>query len=120
MAAILKSSRTAEGHSTVRGGLKEPMPKMKYRNRFKIVANFLELAREGNSTKTRLTYGSFLSFAQINNHLRFLLSNALTMKSDDTHIYVLTEKGVPFPHVYDEIGELIPLNEPTPAVSELT
>ena len=91
---------------------------MKYRSRFEIAATILEVAQAGNSTKTRLMYGSFLSFAQINEYLGFLLSNGLITKNDDTRIYSLTEKGMRFLRVYDEIAELIPLDEPTPAVGE--
>jgi predicted transcriptional regulator len=117
MTAILEDLPTAEGYGTVRGRLKEIIPKkMKYRNRFAILATILEVAQAGNATKTRLMYGSFLSFAQINEYLNFLLCNALITKSGDTHIYALTEKGMRFLHVYDEIAQLIPLDEPIPAV----
>jgi len=84
---------------------------MKYRSRFAIASNILQVARAGNATKTRLMYGSFLSFAQINEYLNFLLSNALIMRSADTHIYSLTEKGMHFLRIYDELLVLIPLDE---------
>ena len=117
MAAILEDTRTEESYGTARATLEETIPKkMKYRGRFEIAATILEVAQAGNSSKTRLMYGSFLSFAQINEYLSFLLSNALITRSDDTHIYALTEKGMRFLRVYDEIAELIPLDEPTPAV----
>ena len=119
MAAILKDTRTEEGYRTVRATLNETIPKkMKYRSRFEFAATILEVAQAGNSTKTRLMYGSFLSFAQINEYLSFLLGNALITKSDDTHIYALTEKGMRFLRVYDEIAKLIPLDEPAPAVAD--
>jgi predicted transcriptional regulator len=113
MVAILKDSPTAEGYGTVLGNLEETIPKKtKYRSRFEIAATILEVAQAGNSTKTRLMYGAFLSFAQINEYLGFLLSNSLITKSDDTRIYALTQKGMRFLHVYDEIAKLIPLDEP--------
>lgn len=119
MAAILKDTRTEKGHGTVGATLEETIPKkMKYRGRFEIAATILGVAQAGNSTKTRLKYGSFLSFAQINEYLSFLLSNGLITKSDDTQLYALTEKGMRFLRVYDEIAELIPLDEPAPAVGE--
>jgi len=119
MTAILVDSRTEKGYGTARATLEETTPKkMKYRSRFEIAATILEVAQAGNPTKTRLMYGSFLSFAQINEYLSFLLGNALITKSDESHIYALTEKGMRFLRVYDEIAKLIPLDEPTPAVGE--
>ena len=60
-------------------------------------------------------YGSFLSFAQINEYLTFLLANALIMRNEQTHTYMLTEKGMRFLHIYEDLTKLIPLDEPVPA-----
>ena len=87
---------------------------MKYRSRFAIASNILNVARAGNATKTRLMYGSFLSFAQINEYLGFLTANALVMRSEETHIYSLTEKGVHFLRIYEELSKLIPIDEAVP------
>ena len=57
---------------------------MKYRSRLAIASNILKVAQAGNATKTRLMYGSFLSFAQINEYLTFLLANALITKDEVT------------------------------------
>jgi predicted transcriptional regulator len=73
------------------------------------------VAQAGNATKTRLMYGSFLSFAQINEYLTFLSANALITRNEDTHIYSLTEKGMRFLHAYNDLNSLIPLNEPIPS-----
>jgi predicted transcriptional regulator len=89
---------------------------MKYRSRLAIASNILKVARAGNATKTRLMYGSFLSFAQINEYLTFLLANALVTKDEETRIYALTEKGTRFLHIYDDLTTLIPLDEAIPAV----
>jgi predicted transcriptional regulator len=89
---------------------------MKYRSRLAIASTILQVARAGNATKTRLMYGSFLSFAQINEYLNFLLSNALIMRSEETHIYALTEKGMRFLRIYDQMAELIPVDEKVPIV----
>ena len=53
---------------------------MKYRSRYAIASNILQVARAGNATKTKLMYGSFLSFAQLNDYLEFLLANALIVR----------------------------------------
>jgi predicted transcriptional regulator len=118
MAVILKDSRMEQGNGTVQASLgKTPPKKMgKYRSRFSIAATILEVAQAGNATKTRLMYGSYLSFAQINDYLNFLRAHELIIRNDDTHIYSLTEKGMRFLHVYDEIAQLIPLDEAIPAV----
>jgi predicted transcriptional regulator len=87
---------------------------MKYRSRLAIASTILQVARAGNATKTRLMYGSFLSFAQINEYLNFLLANQLITRSEDTHIYGLTEKGMRFLRIYDEMAALIPVDEQVP------
>jgi predicted transcriptional regulator len=89
---------------------------MKYRSRFAIASNILNVARAGNATKTRLMYGSFLSFAQINEYLSFLESNGLVVRSQETRMYALTEKGTRFLRIYEELSQLVPLDEPIPAV----
>jgi predicted transcriptional regulator len=89
---------------------------MKYRSRLAIASTILQVARAGSATKTRLMYGSFLSFAQINEYLNFLLANALITRSEETHIYGLTEKGMRFLRIYDEMAELIPVDEKVPVV----
>jgi predicted transcriptional regulator len=84
---------------------------MKYRSRYDIASTILNAAMEGNATKTRLMYGSFLSFAQINEYLKFLLANTLISKDEETRVYALTEKGMRFLHMYEELAKLIPLDE---------
>jgi len=88
---------------------------MKYRSRFDIASTILTAAMEGNATKTRLMYGSFLSFAQTNEYLKFLLGNALISKDEETRIYALTEKGMRFLHIYEELAKLVSLDEPIAA-----
>jgi predicted transcriptional regulator len=118
MNTIAKGSPTPEGNSAANAGLTLPKGAIhkKYRGKFEIASTILEMALAGNSTKTRLMYGSYLSFAQINEYLNFLLANSLITRSEVTHIYTLTEKGLHFMHIYDEIAKLVPLSEPIPAV----
>jgi predicted transcriptional regulator len=61
-------------------------------------------------------YGSFLSFAQINEYLDFLRLNGLIVLSEETRVYALTEKGLRFLRIYDELSVLVPLDGPIPAV----
>jgi len=89
---------------------------MKYRTRFEIASNILSVALEGNASKRRLMYASFLSSSQINDYLNFLTANELIMMDEETHVYALTEKGMRFLHIYDDLNKLIPLGESLPAV----
>jgi predicted transcriptional regulator len=89
---------------------------MKYRTRFEIASNILSVALEGNASKRRLMYASFLSSSQINDYLNFLTANELIAMDKETHAYALTEKGMHFLHIYDDLNKLIPLAEALPAV----
>jgi predicted transcriptional regulator len=91
----------------------------KYRSRFEIASTILHVAEDGDATKTKLMYGSFLSFAQINEYLGFLLANELLAKEPETRIYTLTEKGMHFLHIYEELSKLIPMEERVPTALEV-
>ncbi len=71
----------------------------------------MNVALEGNASKRRLMYASFLSSSQIKEYLTFLTSNALIMTDKETRVYSLTEKGMRFLHVYEDLSRLIPLEE---------
>jgi len=88
---------------------------MKYRTRFEIASNILTVALQGNASKRRLMYASFLSSSQINEYIGFLTANELIMKEKDTHVYALTEKGMRFLYIYDDLNKLIPLEHALPA-----
>jgi predicted transcriptional regulator len=92
---------------------------MKYRSRFEIASRILNVAIEGNASKRRLMYASFLSSGQINEYLGFLMSSGLIMLDKDKRVYSLTEKGMRFLHVYDDLSKLIPIEEPVPAQLEI-
>jgi len=85
---------------------------MKYRTRFEIASSILNVALEGNASKRKLMYASFLSFSQINEYLDFLTTNGLIMMDDVTRVYSLTEKGLRFLHIYEDLSKLIPLEDP--------
>ncbi len=87
----------------------------KYRSRFEIASTILHVVVGGDATKTRLMYGSFLSFAQINEYLGFLLANELIKKEEGTRMYSLTEKGMRFLHIYEELSELVGPDDPARA-----
>src|SRR2546427_2390947 len=81
---------------------------MKYRSRVEIASRILRVAVGGRATKTRLMFGSFLSFNRINEYLKFLTSNTLIMTEPGTRVYTLTEKGLRFLNLYDEMTKLVP------------
>ncbi len=81
---------------------------MKYRSRTDIIATVLQAAMPG-ATKTRLMYSAYLSYAQIQEYMAFLLEKELVMYEAGMSQYKLTEKGLHFLRVYDEISQLITL-----------
>ena len=73
----------------------------------------LQAAMEG-ATKTHLMYGAYLSYAQIQEYVMFLQEKELLMYEAGLQHYKLTEKGLRFLHVYDQISELVALAKTPP------
>jgi predicted transcriptional regulator len=82
---------------------------MKYRGRTDIISTILQSAMHG-ATKTRLMYSAFLSYAQIQEYIQFLTERQLISFSAENGEYKLTEKGLHFLRVYEEISEIIALD----------
>jgi predicted transcriptional regulator len=82
---------------------------MKYRSRTDIIAMILQAAMQG-ATKTRLMYSAYLSYAQVQEYLAFLRDRNLISFEEGTQQYKLTEHGLRFLRVYDEISEIVSLN----------
>jgi len=80
----------------------------KRRDRLLIMAEMLEVAREG-VLKTRIMYGANLSFAQLNEYLSLLLDLNLlkVIKNSSKTVYKTTEKGLRYLQSYKEISELL-------------
>jgi predicted transcriptional regulator len=81
---------------------------MKYRSRTDIIAMILQASMKG-ATKTRLMYSAYLSYAQIQEYLQYLTDRGLLNFEERTHAYTLTEQGLHFLRVYDEISEIVSL-----------
>jgi predicted transcriptional regulator len=79
---------------------------MKCRSRTDIVSTILQSAMNG-ATKTRLMYSAYLSYAQIREYLHFLIERRLISFEPKSAQYKLTEKGLRFLRVYDEISEIV-------------
>jgi predicted transcriptional regulator len=82
---------------------------MKYRSRTDIIAMILQAAMNG-ATKTRLMYSAYLSYAQVQEYLAFLLDRKLISFEEGSQEYKLSEQGLRFLRVYDEISEIVSLN----------
>ena len=73
----------------------------------------LQAAMKG-ATKTRLMYGAYVSYEQIQEYITFLQEKGLVMYEEGVQHYKLTEKGLHFLHVYEQISELIVLPKTPP------
>src|ERR1039457_5431752 len=96
---------------------------MKYRSRTDIIAMILQASMNG-ATKTRLMYSAYLSYAQVQEYLQYLTERRLISLEEGTHAYTLTEQGLHFLRVYDEISDIVSLKNtettatPAPALLE--
>jgi predicted transcriptional regulator len=79
---------------------------MKYRSRTDIVATILDAAN-GGSTKTKIMYKAYLSYAQLKEYLSILVENGLLEYEEGDLKYKTTEKRLRFMRTYNEIGEMV-------------
>ena len=84
----------------------------KRRDKLGIIAEILEIAKEG-TLKTQIMYKANLSYAQLNDYLKFLLKSGLLQKfvSSGKDVYEVTEKGVDFLQRHCELTELLKEND---------
>ena len=80
---------------------------MKYRSRGEIVSNILRVVANGKATKTRLMYGAYLSYTQIEEYLDYVLQQGFISQIPDTNLYQLTEKGMQYLNLSDEMSQLV-------------
>jgi predicted transcriptional regulator len=78
---------------------------MKYRGRLEIIAMILQTAAE-NVTKTRIMYGAYLSYSQLNDYLEFMQENDLLQYENETAFYRITEKGHRVLRLSNEMNDL--------------
>lgn len=82
---------------------------MKYRSRIRIVHDILQIARsDGNdgAGKTEIMYRAFLSYAQMKEYLTVMTENNLLQHDIDAMRYRITEKGLSFLRVYNQVDNL--------------
>jgi predicted transcriptional regulator len=87
----------------------------KRRDKLCIIAEILEIAKEG-TLKTQIMYKANLSFAQLNEYLRFMLKIKLIQKlvNHGKDVYVSTEKGLDFLQRQCELTELLKSEDDKP------
>lgn len=80
----------------------------KRRDKLRIIAEILEIAENG-TLKTQIMYKANLSFAQLNDYLKFMLKINLLDKVENRgkDVYIATEKGLDFLQRQSEIAELL-------------
>src|SRR5438093_4940469 len=78
---------------------------MKYRSRTDIVSQILDAAN-GGSTKTRIMYKAYLSYAQLKEYLSILVENGLLELEEEQQKYRTTEKGTKFIKAYQHMDML--------------
>jgi len=87
----------------------------KRRDKLCIIAEILEIAKEG-TLKTQIMYKANLSFAQLNEYLKFMLKIKLIEKITPAgkDVYIATEKGLDFLQRQCELNELMKTEEEKP------
>ena len=80
---------------------------LKYRSRFEILSNILKVAASNKASKTRLMYGAYLSYTQIEEYMDFVLHQGLISQVSDTNLYQLTEKGMKYLNLSEEMSQMI-------------
>jgi predicted transcriptional regulator len=84
----------------------------KRRDKLCIIAEILEIAKDG-TLKTQIMYKANLSFAQLNEYLKFMLKIKLIQKilEHGKDVYIATEKGLDFLQRQCELTELLKTEE---------
>ena len=80
----------------------------KRRDKLCIIAEIIEIAKEG-ILKTQIMYKASLSFAQLNEYLKFMLKIRLIEKIDSSgkDVYIATRKGLEFLKLQNEVLQLV-------------
>jgi predicted transcriptional regulator len=84
----------------------------KRRDKLSIIAEIVEIAKDG-TLKTQIMYKANLSFAQLNDYVKFMLKTGLMNKfrANGKDVYAATEKGLEFLQRHFELTELLQENE---------
>jgi predicted transcriptional regulator len=80
---------------------------MRYRDKLDIISLILEAANGSYATKTKIMYKAFLSYAQLKEYLTILTANNLLRHDFLSQKFKTTEKGLRFLKAYNQIDEMI-------------
>ena len=58
--------------------------------------------------KTHIMYSAFISYKQLEDYLSILEERGLVNYEEYSRLFRITEKGVRYMNVYDELRELVP------------
>jgi predicted transcriptional regulator len=85
----------------------------KYRSRTEIIHDILHTANsDGNGVvQTKIMYNAFLSYHQVREYLILLIDNGLIQHDLDSRRFKITEKGIRFLQLCDQIGDLVEAEE---------
>jgi predicted transcriptional regulator len=78
---------------------------MKYRSRTDICSQILEAAN-GGTTKTKIMYKAYLSYAQLKEYLAVLMENGLLEYVEGERQYKTSEKGLKFLRTYEQMSSI--------------
>lgn len=80
----------------------------KRRDKISIIAEIIEIAKNG-TLKTQIMYRANLSFAQLNDYLKFMINADLLNQVSDAgkDVYFATPKGLDFLRQYYDLSELL-------------
>jgi predicted transcriptional regulator len=88
---------------------------MKYRSRTEIASRILESAASG-TTRTKIMYKAYLSYAQLKEYLPVLEENGLLAYDKGEQIYRTTQKGLHFLNITNSLQDMM---EGVPNTQEL-
>jgi predicted transcriptional regulator len=84
---------------------------LKHRSKEEIAALILEVVFNTNrATQTIIMYKAYLSYAQVKQFLSSLLEKGLIEYQKADRFYTITEKGMHFLQVYNQLNQLQPSN----------
>jgi predicted transcriptional regulator len=75
------------------------------------MTQILECVSEGGSTRTKIMFKAFLSYAQAKEYMAFLQEKGLVEYEEGTSLYRITERGFDFLRKWDDIRAMVSVGE---------
>ena len=79
---------------------------MKNRSKLEIMAQILDIASGGGTSKTKIMYKAYLSYAQLREYLTILIENGLIGHDEENAAFKITQKGIRFMGIYKQMDSL--------------